>query len=129
MASNACLNPIREKKGLLGDQPGLRPADVFLPDLWGYPVAVAFAVTCQLQQRYKNTTEPAESYAITQKHKKYDGQDLKKQIFILLLQLLILLVDGLKKEKRPLKKWQEEGQKGIWSVLQHIHKIAGPTSV
>ena len=73
MASNACLNPVRGKNGLLGDTPGLHPADVYLPDLWGSPAAVDFAITCPLQPRYKNCEEPAEQYAITQKHKKYDS--------------------------------------------------------
>ena len=44
-------------------------------------MAVDFAVTCPLQQRYKNTTEPAEYYAITQKHKKYDSGFEKTNIY------------------------------------------------
>jgi len=73
MSSNACLAPVREKLGLLGETPGLRPADVFLPELWGGPVAVDFAVTCPLQSHYKSTSAPAEQYALNQKHKKYDA--------------------------------------------------------
>jgi len=72
MASTAALNPVKEKAGLLGETPKLRPADVFIPNLWGEQIAVDFAVTCPLQPRYKTDENPANSYAQKQKHKKYD---------------------------------------------------------
>jgi len=72
MVSTAALNPVKEKAGLIGETPGLRPADVFIPNLWGEQIAVDFAVTCPLQSRYKNKENPADIYALEQKHKKYD---------------------------------------------------------
>jgi len=72
MASTACLNPVREKAGLLGDMPGTRPADVFIPNLWRNPMTIDFAITCPLQDRYKSSNKPVDTYVLEQKYNKYD---------------------------------------------------------
>ena len=72
-ASAACLDPVKEKSGLLGDAPGQRPADIFIPRLYnGLPSAIDIAVTCPLQDRFINEPNPAEKYAQETKHNKYD---------------------------------------------------------
>ena len=72
-ASAACLDPVKEKSGLLGDAPGKRPADIFIPRLYnGLPTAIDIAVTCPLQDRFTNDSDPAEQYAKDTKHCKYD---------------------------------------------------------
>jgi len=83
MASSACLNPIREKAGLLGDVPGLRPADVFIPNLWDSPIAIDFAVTCPMQARYNIPSNPVEIYAKQVKHRKYDKEFKKTNILFI----------------------------------------------
>jgi len=61
------------EKSHLGDFGGQRPADVFLPSLFGgKPAALDIAVTCPLQSLYKDVSCPADHYAINKKHKKYD---------------------------------------------------------
>lgn len=73
LASTACLAPQLEKAGILGDQPGRRPGDVFIPNWNNQGLAIDIAVTCPLQDRFKNSTHPAESYAQNVKHADYDN--------------------------------------------------------
>jgi len=77
ICSSGHMNPVCEKAGILGDTPGLRPADVFLPNLLdGRDVAVDFAVTDPLQSSYAKALKvgqsAAEYYAAKYKHAKYD---------------------------------------------------------
>jgi hypothetical protein len=73
IASTACLAPCLEKSGILGDLPGQRPADVWIPNLYNNePTAIDFAVTCPTQQKYNNSDNAANTYATEVKHKKYD---------------------------------------------------------
>ena len=53
LASNAHLVPVKEKPNIFTDQ--RRPADVFVPQLFGgRPAALDVAVTCPLQKKYAN---------------------------------------------------------------------------
>ena len=77
ICESAHMHPVREKAGLLGDAPGLRPADVFLPNVFdGRDVAIDFAVTDPLQPSYAKKLKVGESaaeyYAAQYKHAKYD---------------------------------------------------------
>ena len=64
--------PILEKSGLLGDAPGRRPGDVFIPNWNNASLAIDIAITCPLQDKFKNQPHPAESYAKDVKHTDYD---------------------------------------------------------
>jgi hypothetical protein len=81
LASAGALAPKLEKSHILGDTPGQRPADVFLPSLWNQPIAIDIAVTDPSQPKYANCNNPANDYAIKIKHKKYDkgfeGSDIQ----------------------------------------------------
>jgi hypothetical protein len=72
LASTACLSPVLEKAGLLGDAPGRRPGDVYLPSWNNASLAIDVAVTCPLQEKFKNCPNPSEEYARTVKHADYD---------------------------------------------------------
>ena len=48
IASDGVLNPVLEKKGILGPTSGRRPGDVTIPDWSGNPLAIDVAVTCPL---------------------------------------------------------------------------------
>jgi hypothetical protein len=73
LASTACLAPIREKGGILGDAPGRRPGDIFIPAWHTSSLAIDLAVTCPLQNKYKNTDNAADHYAKHVKHADYDS--------------------------------------------------------
>ena len=73
LASTACLAPIHEKAGLLGDAPGRRPGDVYIPSWHTSSLAIDVAVTCPIQDKYKNTQDnAADHYAKNIKHADYD---------------------------------------------------------
>jgi len=74
LASNAGLNPIKEKPNILPSQPNRRPGDVFIPTLFdGKAAALDVAVTCPVQPKYsKGTKIGVEDYAANVKHKSYD---------------------------------------------------------
>jgi hypothetical protein len=72
LATTACLAPQLEKAGILGDAPGRRPGDVFIPNWNNQGLAIDVAVTCPLQDKFKKSTHPAESYAQDVKHADYD---------------------------------------------------------
>jgi hypothetical protein len=80
LASTACLAPVLEKSGILGDAPGRRPGDVFIPNWNSSGLAIDIAVTCPLQDKYKNHPHPAESYAQDVKHADYDNGFLNTNI-------------------------------------------------
>jgi hypothetical protein len=73
LASNAHLEPVKEKPNIFTDQ--RRPADVFIPQLFGgRPAALDVAITCPLQKKYSNIEQdPADHYADTVKHSLYDS--------------------------------------------------------
>ena len=75
--SLACMAPVLEKKGLLVDYPGQRPADVYFPNVYnGRGVAADVAVTDPLRDVYAHLSaedSPADAYATDQKHAKYDA--------------------------------------------------------
>jgi hypothetical protein len=75
--SLACMAPVLEKKGLLVDYPGQRPADVYFPNVYnGRGVAADVAVTDPLRDVYAHLAaedSPADAYATDQKHAKYDA--------------------------------------------------------
>ena len=63
LASTACLAPVREKAGLLGDVPGQRPADIYIPNMFNNsPCAIDVAITSTSSETYEKDI----------KHKKYD---------------------------------------------------------
>ena len=74
LASNAHLEPIKEKANILNNNPRRRPADVYIPQLFGgKAAALDIAVTCPLQDKYINLEiDPADHYADTVKHATYD---------------------------------------------------------
>jgi hypothetical protein len=74
LASNAHLEPVKEKSHNFKDKPGCRPADVYIPQLFGgKAAALDVAVTCPLQDKYlKSDIDPADHYANTVKHATYD---------------------------------------------------------
>jgi len=74
LSSNALLAPQKEKGNLLGDDyAGMRPADVYIPSLFGCkPAALDLAVTCPLQNKHIDHPCPADIYAL-KKHAKYDA--------------------------------------------------------
>ena len=78
VARDGMLNPVLEKKGILGDAPGRRPGDVTIP-LWnqGRALAIDIAVTSPLTQSKVNLKNPCEDYAHTRKHRKYDKEKLQ----------------------------------------------------
>jgi hypothetical protein len=74
LASTACLAPIREKAGLLGEAPGRRPGDIYIPTWHTYSLAIDLAVTCPLQNKYKNSQDTAaDHYAKNIKHADYNA--------------------------------------------------------
>jgi len=75
IASDGLLNPILEKQGILGPTSGRRPGDVTLP-LWGAGtgLAIDLAVTSPLLKSSVRLEEPAQEYARSRKHGKYDKQ-------------------------------------------------------
>ena len=72
--NNAHLEPVKEKSHIFKDKPGCRPADVFIPQLFGgKAAALDIAVTCPLQDKYIHSDlDPADHYANTVKHATYD---------------------------------------------------------
>jgi len=74
LAQNASLGPVLEKYGCLGDCPGMRPADVYLPTiLSGRPAAMDVAVIDPLQDNYvSKRVRAVEDYAENVKYHKYD---------------------------------------------------------
>jgi hypothetical protein len=74
LASNAHLEPVKEKSHIFIDKPGHRPADVYIPQLFGgKAAALDIAVTCPLQDKYLNSElDPADHYSNSVKHAKYD---------------------------------------------------------
>jgi hypothetical protein len=73
LASTACLAPIREKAGLLGNAPGRRPGDIYIPSWHTSSLEIDLAITCPLQNKYKNSEEnAADHYAKHVKHSDYD---------------------------------------------------------
>ena len=110
-ASSACLGPIKEKAGLLGDVPGQRPADIFIPRLFnGLPTAIDVAVTCPLQERFKNEANPAEKYAEETKHNKYDNGFNGTQI-----EFVAAVVETF-------GGWSEEGERTITEIIRRASK-------
>jgi hypothetical protein len=81
LASSGALAPKLEKSHILGDTPGQRPADVFIPCLWNQAVAIDVAITDPSQPKYSKCKNPANDYADKVKHKKYDkgfeGSDIE----------------------------------------------------
>ena len=110
-ASSACLQPVLEKSGILGDAPGRRPADVFIPRLFnGMPTAIDIAVTCPLQDRYINSQDPAEKYALETKHGKYDAGFNGTQI-----EFVAAVVETF-------GGWCDEGEKVIGEIIRRAAK-------
>ena len=110
-ASSACLEPVKEKAGLLGDVPGQRPADIFLPRLFnGLPTAIDVAVTCPLQERFKNDANPAERYAAETKHNKYDNGFVGTNI-----EFVAAVVETF-------GGWNEEGEATIREIIRRAAK-------
>jgi hypothetical protein len=74
VASDGLLNPVMEKKGILGPTSGRRPGDVTIP-IWqeGKGLAIDVAVTSSLSKGNVGIGQPCEVYAEQQKHKKYDA--------------------------------------------------------
>ena len=74
IAQDGLLNPVMEKKGILGPTSGRRPGDVSFR-LWthGKGLAIDIAVTCPFTERHVRLEEPCEDYAALQKHAKYDA--------------------------------------------------------
>src|SRR6185437_1212219 len=73
IAQDGQLNPVMEKKGILGPTSG-RPGDVSFR-LWtqGKGLAIDIAVTSPFTERNVRLEEPCEDYAALQKHAKYDA--------------------------------------------------------
>jgi len=73
LAHGAALAPQKEKSHILGDTPGRRPGDIFLPCFGnGAPLAIDVAITDPLLPKYSKVDCPAEDYAVNIKHVKYD---------------------------------------------------------
>src|SRR5690348_16342810 len=79
IARDGMLNPVMEKKGILGPTSGRRPGDVTIP-LWsqGQGLAIDVAVTSPFTQKAVRSASPCEDYAAHQKHGKYDASFLGK---------------------------------------------------
>ena len=118
-ASSACLEPVKEKSGLLGEVPGQRPADIFIPRLFnGLPTAIDVAVTCPLQERFKNDANPAQKYAEETKHNKYDNGFNGTNI-----EFVAAVVETF-------GGWNEEGERTIGEIIRRAAKrlitVPGP---
>ena len=76
-AADGLLNPVMEKKGILGPTSGRRPGDVSVRH-WshGKGLAIDIAVTSPFTDAHVRLDNPCESYAWSQKHAKYD-EDFK----------------------------------------------------
>jgi len=73
VAADGLLNPVMEKKGILGPTSGRRPGDVTIP-CWAYGkgLAIDLAVTSPFTDQHLRLVEPCEHYAYHSKHGKYD---------------------------------------------------------
>jgi hypothetical protein len=73
IASAGLLNPVMEKKGILGPTSGRRPGDVTIPN-WehGNGLAIDVAVTSPLIKSSVRLVNPCEEYGASKKHRKYD---------------------------------------------------------
>jgi hypothetical protein len=73
VASDGLLDPVMEKKGILGPTSGRRPGDVTIR-YWaeGKGLAIDVAVTSPFTASNVRLDEPCETYALSQKHAKYD---------------------------------------------------------
>jgi hypothetical protein len=73
IASDGLLNPVMEKKGILGPTTGRRPGDVTIPN-WGNGIGLAIdlAVTSPLIKSSVRLINPGEEYGASKKHRKYD---------------------------------------------------------
>jgi len=71
IARDACLNPVKEKGDILGDEPGKRPGDVYLPSFNGNSWALDIAVTGAVYGTYPYDRDCANTYAKNIKLKKY----------------------------------------------------------
>ena len=73
IARDGLLNPVLEKKGILGPTSGRRPGDVTIPN-WehGNALAIDVAITSPFIESNLRKKAPAEDYGIDKKHKKYD---------------------------------------------------------
>ena len=73
IASDGLLNPVMEKKGILGPTTGRRPGDVTIPN-WanGVGLAIDLAVTSPLIKSSVRLVNPGEEYGASRKHRKYD---------------------------------------------------------
>ena len=81
-ATAAMLDPVMEKRGLLGDVSGRRPGDVTLRQWSGNKgLAIDVAVTCPFTPTSVRLSEPCETYASSRKHAKYD-EDFKGSSFL-----------------------------------------------
>jgi len=111
LASSGALAPKLEKSHILGDTPGQRPADIFLPSLWNQPVAIDIAITEPSQPKYTKCDNPANDYAIKIKHKKYDkgfeGSDIQfvPMVFVFFIYCLLVTSEfglfGFQKRSYP----------------------------
>ena len=113
------MNPVLEKSGLLGDVPGQRPADVFLPNVFdGRACAVDFAVTDPLQPKYeallREDESAAEYYAAKVKHAKYDSGFM--HIDIIFCAAVAETFGG----------WSAEGEKLLKLVIQRATNRVAP---
>ncbi len=73
IAADGLLNPVLEKKGILGPTSGRRPGDVSIPNWKNHNgLAIDIAVTSPLTKSSERLTSPCEEYARSQKHNKYD---------------------------------------------------------
>ncbi len=108
LAQNASLSPTLEKSGILGDLPGLRPADVYLPTfLNGYPAAMDVAVIDPLQDKYvSGRVRAVEDYAMNVKHHKYDEGFLGSKITF--VPCVVDIFNG----------WCEEGQDLLTDIIR-----------
>ena len=74
LSREAGLNPSLEKGNLLGEQPGRRPADVFIENFReGASAALDVAVTCPFRGTFKNDIHAVEKYSKDIKIHKYAG--------------------------------------------------------
>ena len=82
LARAGLLNPVMEKKDLLGDTPPgkQRPADVLIP-IWRYGrgLAIDVAVICPVAQSHLDEKVPCESYGLFNKHDHYDAGFMHSQ--------------------------------------------------
>ena len=74
IAGDGLLNPVLEKKGILGPTSGRRPGDVTIPN-WSHGIGLAIdvAVTCPLIESNVRLDDPGEEYGEKKKHRKYDA--------------------------------------------------------